>query len=389
MGYLSNVKKQYCISFFHSLIPAYVIERLFWQQRGMDIQMVVYTEIIYALTVTLLEVPSGIIADKFGRKRMLVADNVLAVAELLLLLFARSFWQFALAIFVAGVGRAFSSGSENALLYDSLLSGGKQDDFEKHLGRIAAIDFTGSMLAAISGGILANYFQLEFNYILSAGSMCAAFALSLSLREPPLLTKQGDEAVSVAKTIKSAAGIFRANPLVLIYSLTGAVLGSCMIYLDEFWQIVLENIGVSGVFFGAVSAASMLLRIPGNLLAYKLKEKFSYRQILTCITIAGIAGYAAIFLTRNLLCLAPMMVLFAVSGIADPLVAGFLHRHAESAVRATAESFSSLGLRAVSVGVGLIFGYASSSWSVFAGFLALSAVCSLYLAVFRFALKKV
>jgi MFS family permease len=104
MGYLSNVKKQYMMSFFHSLIPAYVIERLFWQQRGMNVQMVVYTEIIYALTVTVLEIPSGIFADKFGRKRMLVAYNALATIELILLLFAHSFWQFALAIFFAGIG---------------------------------------------------------------------------------------------------------------------------------------------------------------------------------------------------------------------------------------------------------------------------------------------
>ena len=54
MGYLRNIKKLYIMSFFHSLIPAYVIERLFWQQRGMNVQMVIYAEIIYALTVTLL-----------------------------------------------------------------------------------------------------------------------------------------------------------------------------------------------------------------------------------------------------------------------------------------------------------------------------------------------
>ena len=90
MGYLDNVKKQYWISFFHSLIPAYVIERLFWQQRGISVQMVVYIEIIYALTVTVSEIPSGILADKFGRKRLLSVYSALAATELILLLFAYS-----------------------------------------------------------------------------------------------------------------------------------------------------------------------------------------------------------------------------------------------------------------------------------------------------------
>ena len=134
MGCFSNVKKLYWISFFRSLIPAYVIERLFWQQRGMNLQMVVYVEIIYAITVTLFEIPSGILADKFGRKKMLTLYGALAATELSLLLFAYSFRQFALAIFLAGIGKALSSGSENALLYDTLLIENQHKGFEKHLG---------------------------------------------------------------------------------------------------------------------------------------------------------------------------------------------------------------------------------------------------------------
>ena len=105
-SYFSNVKKQYFINLFQSLIPAYVIERLFWQARGVGVQGVVYCEIIYALTVTLLEIPSGILADRFGRRRMLVITGALDAAEFVVLLFARGFWMFGLAVFLAGVGSA-------------------------------------------------------------------------------------------------------------------------------------------------------------------------------------------------------------------------------------------------------------------------------------------
>jgi MFS family permease len=367
----------------------------------MNVQMVVYTEIIYALTVTALEVPSGILADKFGRKRVLAICGVLSAAEFALLFFASNFWMFALVVFLSGTGKALSSGSENALLYDSLLFDGRQEDFEKHLGRLSAIDFTGSVIAAVSGGILANYFNLEFNYILSFISMCFAFLVTVFLKEPPKQTLAKGETAGESETAAEnetagesetagalqyasrALQVFKNNPLVFIYCLTGAVLGSCIIYLDEFWQIILDNIGVSVVFFGAVSAASLVLRIPGSLIAYKLKEKFSYRKILTCTICFCAVGYAAIFLANGLLCLVPMMLLFVVSGIADPLVSGFLHRHTESGIRATVESFSSLFLRVVSVGVGLIFGYVSSNISIFAGVLSFSFICAAYLAVFR------
>ena len=383
MNYYSNIKKQYWISFFHSLIPAYIIERLFWQQRGMNVQMVVYAEIIYALTVTVFEVPSGIFADKFGRKRLLSIYAAFGAIEFVLLLFAYSFWQFAAAVFLAGVGKAFSSGSGNALLYDSLLHESRQGDFEKLLGRLSAVDFTGSVIAAISGSILANFFKFEFNYILSVFSMCIAFGVTLSLKEPPMMTKFSNEIPNMKHYVKQALSAFKSQPLVFIYCLTGAVLGACMIYLDEFWQIILENINIPVLFFGMIGALGMVLRIPGNLLAYKLKEKFSYKHMFTCITGVSAIGYFAVFFARGAVCLVPMLFLFLISGVVDPLVTGYMHHHIESNIRATVESFSSLGLRVISIIIGLFFGYISTKYSIFAGFLILAVISFGYLIIYK------
>lgn len=375
MGYLKNIKKQYIINLFRSLIPAYVIERLFWQQRGLNVQMVVYCEIIYALTITLLEIPSGILADRFGRKRLIVIDGALSTVECIILLFANSFWMFGVAVFLSGIGKALSSGSQNALLYDSLLAENKQSDFEKILGRLSAIDFTGYMVAAVSGGILADLFGFEFNYIISSCSMVLAFLFSLSLKEPPIATDSKDELVTSLQYTKQAISLFKSKLLVLVYSLSGAVLGACLIYLDEFWQLILDAIGTPVLFFGAISVLIFSIRIPGNLLAYKLKKKFSYKLILTTNIIVTIIGYIAISLTRNIFCLIPMAVVFFAAGITDPLIMGYLHHQTESNIRATVESFTSLGLRFLSILVGIFFGYVSAQFSIFTGFAALAFVC--------------
>jgi len=375
-SYLSNVNKQYLIGLFHSLIPAYVIERLFWQERGVGVQGVVYCEIIYALTVVLLEIPSGVLADRFGRKRLLVITGILDIAEFVILLFARSFWAFGLAVFIAGVGRALYSGSEHALLYDSLLAEGKQGEFEKLLGRLSAIDMAGTMAAALSGGVLANALGFEFNYIVSACSMGAAFLVILTLREPPMVTRPESEKANAMQHTRQALALFRAQPLVLLYCLTGAVLGACIIYLDEFWQLAMEGLGVPVALFGAVAVLFYLPRIPGSLLAHRLKERFGHRAVLTVILLVNVLGYFAVFCVRqNASCLIPMAAVALAAGVTEPLVAGYLHHHAESHVRATAESFSSLGLRLLSMPVGLVFGAVSARASVFAGFLPLGVVC--------------
>jgi len=380
-SYISNVRKQYLIGLFHSLIPAYVIERLFWQERGVGVQGVVVCEIIYSLTVILLEIPSGVLADRFGRKRLLVVTGILDIAEFVILLFARSFWAFGLAVFIAGVGRALYSGSEHALLYDSLLAEGKQGEFEKLLGRLSAIDMAGSMAAALSGGVLANALGFEFNYIVSACSMGLAFLVILTLREPPMVTRPS-ETVTVMQHTKQVLALFRSQPLVLLYCLTGAVLGACMIYLDEFWQLAMEGLGVPVALFGAVAVLLYLPRIPGSLLAHRLKERISYRALFLAILLVNALGYIAVFLTRNVLCLLPMAVVALAAGVTDPLVAGYLHHRAESNVRATAESFASLGLRLLSMPIGLVFGYVSAKHTIFAGFLPLGMVCLVWLIYF-------
>jgi MFS family permease len=163
MNYKLNIWKLYAIRFFYNLIPAYVIERLFWEQRGMTIQMVVYTEIIFAVTVVLLEVPTGIIADKWGRKQMIVLSTLLECFMFLILVFATEFWHFAAAIFLAGIARSASSGSENAMLYDSLLQNGQEQAFEKYLGRLNVCDFTAAIIAALCGSLLASRYGFELN----------------------------------------------------------------------------------------------------------------------------------------------------------------------------------------------------------------------------------
>jgi MFS family permease len=252
---------------------------------------------------------------------------------------------------------------------------------------LSAIEFMGYVTAALSGAVLANLFDYEFNYALSVLSIGVGFLITLSLREPPAQAKpdrsieggreRGSEGM-VSHT-KRALWVFKGHPLVFLSCLTGAAIGACMIYLDEFWQIALEKIEFPVLLFGLVSAALLAIRIPGNLLAYKLKERFGYKRILVSIVMISALAYASLFLIRNPLCLIPMMLLAVLAGIADPLVTGYLHHHAESQVRATVESFSSLGLRVLSAGIGLLFGYVSERVSIFAGFLVLSGVCLGYL----------
>lgn len=208
MQFKRNIYVLYWVIFFQSLIPAYAIERLFWAERGMTIEMVVACEVIYAAVIILLEVPSGVLADLLGRKALIIAGAVLTCSEFLLLLLADSFWHFALAVLLTGIGSAATSGAWNALLYESLEAMGQSAAFERQVGRIHTLDAVACIAVGILGGLTAQWFGYSFNYLVSLGSCLLSLAGTFFLLEPPRVMASGERA-TIRSILKTAAHFSR------------------------------------------------------------------------------------------------------------------------------------------------------------------------------------
>lgn len=366
-----------------------MIERLFWEQRGMTVLMVVLCEIIYAVSIVIFEIPTGVFADKFGRKKLLVFGAVLSMFEFIILLFAYHFWTFAMVVILAGISSACTSGALNALLYDSLVTVNKQRSFEKIVGRMNSIDFFGSLIAALSGSVLAKYFGFEFNYIVSAVSMFLALIFTIQLKEPPRNNhqekKENKQAVFMVYVGKSLS-FYKTNPKLVSIITHAMAIGACITYLDEFWQLYLDEIGFSVLFFGIFSACISLARIPGNLLAAYLLTYFKAESII--LFILGITT-VCFFMTAifpGSVGLIMIIIVFLASGVIDPVVTGYLHHQGSSQIRATIESIQSLIESVITFTVGIGFGIISTSISIASGFIFLGAISFLF---FFFFLKRI
>ena len=150
----------------------------------LPVDQVLALEAIYYAGVVVLEVPSGYLSDRLGRRPTLVVATVAWTLGYLALALAPSFPVFVLGQLLLAVGMAFNSGTDGALLYDSLLACGQGDALAEHEGRAQARGLLAMGSAALVGGALASI-DLRLGHLLSAGGAIVALALALALREPP------------------------------------------------------------------------------------------------------------------------------------------------------------------------------------------------------------
>jgi MFS family permease len=384
-GYKLNIYLMYAYWFFHNLIFAYVIERLYWASRGITNQQVVYTEIIYAAVVLILEVPTGSLADRWSKKILMIINSFLVVLEFIVLIYANSFWHFALAVSISGVGKALSSGTSNALVYDSLKMLDKEQSFEKVSGRIGFFDYAASMIAALIGSYIAYKNNYVTTYWLSLISVAICCIVAFLLTEPVSLSQE-EKTESYSECIKESFKFLKDHQSIRFVLLFGIVVSSIFVYIDEFWQIYLNEINIPIFLFGAISSARMLSASVSGIYAYKLKNKYSYKYIFSVLIVIFILSVLGASFIQSYLGLIPLIVCFIAFGVVEPLTLGYLHHRTESKIRATVESFQSLVLRASTIICGLLFGYFSTNYSIFAGFRLLGIILAVY-SVYYFCFK--
>ena len=361
-----NIRLLYLYWFFHHLIFAYVIERLYWLEHGISIEQTVWLEILYAAVVMAMEIPTGALADAWSRKWLMVASAACALAEFTILSFVRDLWPFALAIGIAGVGKALASGTANALLYDSLAAVGSAGDFEKMLGRIITVERTALAIASLAGGAIAAFFGLTAAYWFSLPSLVAALLITLTLREPARITM--GEKTAYARCITSAAAFLRHAPSVRFILLFGIVTSAVLVYLDEFWQVYLMRVGLPIPWFGPYGVTFSLLASLAGLAASGLRSRFGYGSVFTAVVLGFGGCLTAAGVLKSVTGSGFLLLAYFCAALAEPLVYGYLHHRVASVHRATVESFQALALRLASAVTGLCFAWAAERWSMFTAY---------------------
>ncbi len=196
----SNVRNDYIFCFLKNFDISSSIWVLYMIFKGMSLWQIGVVEGIYHLTSLLCEVPTGALADLLGRKKVILIGRICSAISSLICLFGGNMWHFAIAFAVSAIGQNLNSGSEEALVYDSMKMLGQENRYIKVNSRLNVIIEIAQGIATVSGGVIAEY-SFTWCYIISVITAVLALIPAFLFVEP----EEENEIKSEPKTIEDGS----------------------------------------------------------------------------------------------------------------------------------------------------------------------------------------
>lgn len=183
--YGKNIPLDFVYRFLSSFDISGAIWVLYMVSRGLSLWQVGIAEGVFHVASFLFEVPSGALADLLGKKKVILAGRFCTALSSLLMLGAGNIYDFIIAFVISALGYNLNSGSEEALLFDSMMIEGREQEYQRMSGRMEVVVEISQAAAVFLGGVLSEY---SFRYCYLAAIVIALCAMvpAFCFREPPV-----------------------------------------------------------------------------------------------------------------------------------------------------------------------------------------------------------
>ena len=384
----SNIWKYYLFEILWSLVFFFPIFQLFYLARGLTITQIAFIGAAFSIAKILTEVPSGILADKWGRKKTLFLSQLFLLIDMTIIIFFNNFWLYLLAGVFSGLWFSFYSGTAIAFFYDTLKGLKREKEYEKLAGKLHLFTSIAGFLAALGAGYLFEI-SITLPYILTVVSIILSLIVILTFKEPALHKSSEEE--DVLQHFKSSIKKITQNKNIGFITIYSAFLIFSLSYVFHYGQIYLKDISVPIVLFGVIFAFRSIIEGGGGFLADRIKNIFSYRFIFSFSLIFSLAIIFGLSYLNNYFGVLVFLASFFIVGSFRIIQRGYLHKRVESNNRATVDSMASFLISVVMVIFGPIAGKIADLYSIQTSFFVLGVILliySVYYFIFNFNKKE-
>lgn len=368
-----NIGLDYAFRFLSSFLIVDGMFVLFLVQKGLPLWKVGILEGIFHATSIVTEIPSGALADLFGRKKVLMASRMCGIISSLIMVSSDS-------MLFLGIGFVFSawsynllSGSEEALLYDTFVALGQEESYFKTNSRLNFIMEVSQGLALLAGGYLAekSYF---FCYMVMIAVDMAACLVCLFMEE----TGGYGRRVSIKSHFILSGSLIRGNRklqfVLFHYSVLFAFHTCVFLYSQQYYFARGFSEGRIGMILLAVCGCTSM----GALLSEKISAALGERASFVCGLLSA-AGLMLMWSPNQAASILGFCMNSGANAVLYPLQSNELNRMIASEQRATIISVSSMCFSVFMIFLFPVIGFAAEDMElsnvIFGMGIMLSAYC--------------
>lgn len=339
-----NVRLYPWFKFFQSLTFWQAIWFLYFQAE-LSAAEAILLYAVYDIATTVLEVPSGYASDRLGRRLTLIISAVATTVGLGLLALGGGFGVFVAGQVLIGVGAAFLSGTDSALLYESLAEDGREDEIEFQELKAWRFSFTALAISAVTGGMMATW-SFVFPFVASGLGFLISLLILLRFREPIRAIPIGD--ASVGGSIRSIRRALSRPVLIWLFALALLMYVFSHIPFVFGQPFILEALERNGYADGApivsgfVTAIMMLLSVGASLVASRLRARIGLPAILLFAFFMQIALIGVLALTNEIIAIAFLFLRMVPNALSQPFIMARIQPLLDDGTRATYLSLQSL-----------------------------------------------
>jgi len=340
---------------------------LFYQENGLSLRDVLTLQAIYSIAIIVLEIPSGYLADVWGRKNTIILGAILGTLGFAVYSFSYGFLGFLIAELILGIGQSFISGSDSALLYDSLKLNNKEKHYIKYEGRILSIGNFAETIAAIAGGFLAEI-SLRTPFYWQTAIAFIAIPAAIMLIEPYRVQQNKSKALAQILSIVKFS-LFKSRHL-SVNIFFSSIIGCATLTMAWFIQAYLKDVQNFSEYQIGIAWSILNLSVGiATIFAYKLEKYFGSFLTLLLILIIISGSYIFIGITDLKIVFVIIWLFYIARGVATPVLKDYINRLCKPEIRATVLSVRNFIIRIFFACFGPMVGWIADLYSIHTAFI--------------------
>ncbi len=379
-GFLKNLR------FFDAFFILFLVE------KGLPYTQIGILYAVREIAINVLEVPSGIVADTWGRKNALIGSFLAYIISFLVFYSFSDFWWFLLAFVFYGAGDAFRSGTHKGMIMDYLKINRWEDQKINYYGHTRACSQKGSAISSLVAGVIVFYTGV-YRDIFLYSTIPYFINLLLILSYPKELNHsiKPSERVEhgILSTLRSFWRVIQ-KPHVLKIINTSALHTAYLKAVKDYIQPLMVQVALlipilmhteqekkNGIIVGVLYFFIYLLTSRASQISAKVADKSKRNIAYTTLLwgfgfgiFSGVCFYYGLWVVSLL----AFVGIYLVENIRKPILTGFVADHVPNEILASVISAQSLLRTVMTAILAFVFGILADHYNIGVAFVVISVL---------------